>query len=1086
MKIAEELKPFTQETMKIDMAPWVKTYTEVDMEKLYTELTLEKVENEPSGTKSVPIQGYEELFEQISQTRAHDSSDLSNRDDSKSPQTRRGKKKCVKILCKGEPGMGKTTMMKKIGWDWAAGLFVRFSIVLFVFLKVVCPSDAIENVIIKQRPELEGMGVTPEKLRSILEKFGNKCLLILDGLDEHALGKNQDVLKIVKGQKLLHCNIIVTSRPHSTGEVEQYFGTDVRVNGFTLNQAEKFALEILKNSDTVKKVLSITFSGMHFSTHCPIVLLIVCILAKEKEIDLRNKDFSYGELYFKLIRFLYSKYTVRKGIPFEQNTLIDVRKRIGKVAFEAFTGQNSFMKRSDILEKVGPDAFDYGLLIGHEDFRLIGQDTADILITFAHRTILEFLGSFYLVSIMNEANQRQMTTLLLCFPSLLRFCLWLVYSGQSLISFPNKENCLSLLRKSVSTRLDMVELNFEVCDMLFPAFRSFKAVGSDDLLILEFFGQIIKDADRIEHLILNGYQPTILILKLIGSKFQSLSSIVIENSFEENWSAFQMSDYKNHIYSDDDFNVVLSNNGCSEDNFRTILDYCKTYQIYPSVYLFPRGTVDVSAFLHHNVKKLFVASLRQSHLVCQGPIASECLQLTHIYFVNFFLVDKSVLIALRRATENHKLSNITHLCFENCRFGDLIGFVDKYQGHLQELFQHQWGNLEYFSLRGSYMHADEYEALSAVVNTDLLPKLDSLQLQDFRTAISAFSYDNRGKDLRSLFIDNFTQSHDQEFMEIFRQRKLQNLRELGLSLEDKRSSDICLSTIHRVVSNLESLKLSNFIFRPQQLNKIANFQLLKLDIRDSSGLEGNVSIVVGNNLPFLSTLILRNCELGSQDLSSLAKANSEDKLPELRHLDISQNPNCGGYLDLLFHNTHAWNTLLSINIQQSLLEKTSENITLFSKDIDVVSSTVEAGCLASLEELSFTVYSTNYFAETLSMQWSHLKKINILSSVNHLFPVGPTRIEIGGDNPKGDHAIFKSLIDMIDRQLFPTLETVVLVLPFRSYGVSLSMDQYYFSRANVRVKVLQKTLQKFFSKNDFNFKITNNLMDYTRYNLEFV
>ena len=42
MEIAEELKITTEETMKIDMAPWAKAYTEVDLEKLYTELTLEK------------------------------------------------------------------------------------------------------------------------------------------------------------------------------------------------------------------------------------------------------------------------------------------------------------------------------------------------------------------------------------------------------------------------------------------------------------------------------------------------------------------------------------------------------------------------------------------------------------------------------------------------------------------------------------------------------------------------------------------------------------------------------------------------------------------------------------------------------------------------------------------------------------------------------------------------------------------------------------------------------------------------------------------------------------------------------------
>ena len=41
--------------------------------------------------------------------------------------------------------------------------------------------------------------------------------------------------------------------------------------------------------------------------------------------------------------------------------------------------------------------FDYGLIIGHEDYRLRGSETADIFITFVHRTIEELLGSFYFV-----------------------------------------------------------------------------------------------------------------------------------------------------------------------------------------------------------------------------------------------------------------------------------------------------------------------------------------------------------------------------------------------------------------------------------------------------------------------------------------------------------------------------------------------------------------------------------------------------------------------------------------------------------------------------------------------------------------
>ena len=113
--------------MKIEPFPWLRDYY-IDMNKLYTELTFEKIENELLGVRRRRLKDYETMF------------DSNVRD---------------KILIKGDPGMGKTTLLKKVVWDWARGLFKMFSIVFFVFLKFVQPGECIEDVILKQNPELE-------------------------------------------------------------------------------------------------------------------------------------------------------------------------------------------------------------------------------------------------------------------------------------------------------------------------------------------------------------------------------------------------------------------------------------------------------------------------------------------------------------------------------------------------------------------------------------------------------------------------------------------------------------------------------------------------------------------------------------------------------------------------------------------------------------------------------------------------------------------------------------------------------------------------------------------------------------------
>ena len=146
-----------------------------------------------------------------------------------------------------------------------------------MFLKLVKPGDSIENAIIQQTPILEGLHVKQDQLTGILETFGNKCLLILDGLDEHAGGQNGDVFQIVKCQKFPRCHVLVTSRPHSTIHLERYFTNIVCVHGFSLREAEKFAHKILKDDTLVAHVLAFNpgdFDENIALHNCPIFTFI--------------------------------------------------------------------------------------------------------------------------------------------------------------------------------------------------------------------------------------------------------------------------------------------------------------------------------------------------------------------------------------------------------------------------------------------------------------------------------------------------------------------------------------------------------------------------------------------------------------------------------------------------------------------------------------------------------------------------------------------------------------------------------------------------------------------------------------------
>ena len=421
--LAESLKEYTANTTRIEMAPWAKAYT-VDMKDIYTDLTLEKIENQPTGPEGKRVQDYKELFQEEID-----------------PKERKPPKK---VLFKGEPGSGKTTVSKKISWDWGMGLFKVFSLVLFVSLKLVRPGDVIENIIIQQKPVLESLGINEKHIESILEKFGHRCLLILDGIDEIDLKKNEEILKLIKGRKLLYCNVLVTSRPHSSAEIEEYFNTVVQVQGFVESQADRYVSSVLNvkhQSVPVMKFYFTNFRERDSKFASPMLLLFICILVNSDDIDLEQKNVTLGEIYTRLVRCLYRKFTVREGIAYDKKKFEEILKCLGSLAWKTLNTKVYYLLSSEIFETVGEDAFEYGVLVGHEDFRLVGRPYADVFVTFLHSSIQEFLGGFYFILMLNVRETIEDLPHIDCDwpifmmdPLFLYFCLYFLYDKQTTLT----------------------------------------------------------------------------------------------------------------------------------------------------------------------------------------------------------------------------------------------------------------------------------------------------------------------------------------------------------------------------------------------------------------------------------------------------------------------------------------------------------------------------------------------------------------------------------------------------------------------------------------------------------------------------
>ena len=872
--LEEELLQFAKET-KIEAIPWIREYV-VNVDDFYSKLTLEKIENKPTGPKHILIDDYKDLFE----VKGHDSGKSCKR---------------KRVLFKGDPGIGKSTLCKKIMWDWGKGKFGSFTVVLLVFLKLVDPADAIENIVIDQCSIQNQKG---QKLRALLETYGSRCLLILDGLDEHAFGQNQDVLQIVRGQKLAQCSIILTSRPHSTRQIEKYFPTVVRIDGFTKNEARKFANRIIDNTDQVEDILNFNPCDINEGPalhSVPILLSFLCLLVREENIYISGSSVETGEIYTRMIQCLYKKFVIRTGRKFEMPSFFQTLRLVGKLALRTLLSGNPLFKKSDVIKDVGSEAFDYGLLIGNEDFRLTRDATADILVTFPHQSILEFLCAFYFILMLSEGKAIESLLgadyerpIFMENPLMLHFCLWLVSPSQKYFPFSKKDEIYGILKWYVLKRVDSSELVLADLVKVYPALNIEEAFTRKEKLKFRFFQSLLSECHNIRTLIVRSSDCVDWILTSLRQVLAQIVYITVDN-------IFNMTRIREGLFFEG-----VSEKGSLDIVFKHLNYFGMDLSLYISV----REMIDVSHILaklhggrirnvHINYLKTFTRSKGSVSLPFLGSLNKLTVKNCHLH---------EVIPCLANGVENGSLPSLTHIGFIDCR-----GLA----GNLSQLFGFHWPQLTHVSLHRCTISIRDVKAVS----NGHLPKLTSIIFPVGYIVEQDKKSLQQLKELKSMNVTS-----------IFLDCK--NCRKDGLNFWDYLNTSSIESVgvrqgfvspaLHSLVS-LKYLSLQESISSEHELAKLTNNlhreRLCKLDIGHSSGIAEHISTLISHDFPSLNTLILNDCELSSSDMHSLALAKVEGRLPELKHLDVSDNVGeKRDFLKSLFYYPQSWKKLLSLDI----------------------------------------------------------------------------------------------------------------------------------------------------------------------------
>ena len=442
--LAQKMRQHTLKTTRIEIASWAKAYT-LDVKDIRTDLTLEKVEHQPTGPNGEIVNDYKELFPAVT-------------DGSGEVQpTRR------RILIKGNEGFGKTTISKKIMYDWSTETFTEFDIVFRVSLKDTQPGDSIEHVILEKTPILKNSGILPEKLEDLFDNFGDKCLIILDG----SVGKPKIIINMMKsiGRR---CSVVVMALPHVAERCNVKFDTVAELEGLRPDSAERYVSLTLKERSLVGPVLK--FNDVNFMSGpgfvSPLLLLFISILADNHELDLTEEGVDVGYIYFKLVRFLFKKAMLIKGSKFSEEIFMNFLVQVGEVGLRDMI-EGSLLKMQE-FRQFDVDPLEVGIFTLHETSSGVFDPNADVFVSFVHSTLQYFLGSMRFthapIKHIGADTMASFMMMLLFF----HFCLWAFGARTSRIAIPSKTEAYNTMASFVGKKIDSETFDLSVVCKLYP------------------------------------------------------------------------------------------------------------------------------------------------------------------------------------------------------------------------------------------------------------------------------------------------------------------------------------------------------------------------------------------------------------------------------------------------------------------------------------------------------------------------------------------------------------------------------------------------------------------------------------------
>ncbi|XP_033127948.1 uncharacterized protein LOC117125536 [Anneissia japonica] len=408
----------------------LNTRYQVDIAHMFTDLDLLKENGKKQDTKPTTL---EEVLNIIKLTPA------------------------CKVLIEGEGGIGKSTLLRYIAYNWATDESDETFKGKIVFLVNISSIDKCESVLdgILKQIDVEDFCLKTNLSQDPLIKryiwnHDNDIVLLLDGLDELKDGSKSPIL-FFKKQNMPKCKVILTSR--SDKKIDEFVNESsihVKVNGFNAGNITNYIGKHFKYfgepalGDALLKELNISgdtnehkddismcgtsvvhrvlmsnyfswISGSCTDKHkdvismCknPMLLLSVCIMWEERQHLPADKADLFKEIFRTILnQFIDKQHVKEKKISIFKNIpqkYVESMLLLGKCMYNGLKINKLSINKENFKEKEEIVALAIKLGFVYKDSPSLKSDFEEIF-TAPHKLIVESLVGFYLCKLCQAAG----------------------------------------------------------------------------------------------------------------------------------------------------------------------------------------------------------------------------------------------------------------------------------------------------------------------------------------------------------------------------------------------------------------------------------------------------------------------------------------------------------------------------------------------------------------------------------------------------------------------------------------------------------------------------------------------------------